>query len=81
MFGLPDNAAIIRFGDVLEKRGQSKRKATLLLDMSVTQTLTGYWMVCERVGLHAGVQCPRRDGGDTGRMWKVYAVTPVQTAQ
>lgn len=43
MFGLPDNAAIIRWRDVLEKRRQRRR---LLLDMSVTQTLTGYWMVC-----------------------------------
>ncbi len=50
MFGLPDNAAIIRYGGVLEKRRRRQRKLRPLLDMSVSQTLTGYWMAC----VHAG---------------------------
>lgn len=45
---LADNAAIIRYRGVLEpseEKRQVNTKLRLLLGMSVTHTLTGYWMV------------------------------------
>lgn len=70
MFRLPDNAAIIRYRDVLEKRRQRKGERRLL-DMSVTQILAGYWMVC----VSACRRCPVPHKGvrwrDMGRTWRV----------